>query len=197
MFANPLSKAESRLRSARRALEAFKRATDPDTLYDHWVDYLTAWKGVVTCLEQAAKSSQKEMVWFAQVKRVRKGDPLLQYLFEARNDETHGADFSAERYSGKAVFKASEEDVKFNALSIDLLNQTVSMVLDGEKVGKSARLSGPGLYLHPVKARGNRIIPVPLTHQEESIEASPVVFMEAGLNYAEELFETALSMSKS
>lgn len=85
-----LEKAKSRLRVAQKALAELKSSRTYSDFSDSWYVVLTSSKNVYTVLEQGAKSSPQSMQWFGDKKRVRRSDPLLQYMFEARNDDEHG-----------------------------------------------------------------------------------------------------------
>tara|TARA_R110002012_G_scaffold85282_4_gene212771 strand:+ start:1057 stop:1659 length:603 start_codon:yes stop_codon:yes gene_type:complete len=93
-------KAESRLRIARKALDDMSKAESHQEFADTWYSFLTAAKNVYTSLEQGAKDSPQCRQWFGKIKSTRKSDPLLQYLFQARDDEEHGIDFGMEEKPG-------------------------------------------------------------------------------------------------
>jgi hypothetical protein len=193
MRINSLDKARGRLRSARRSLIAMKNASDADSLYDHWVDFLAAWKAVWTHIEQAAKSTQQELMWFSAVKKERRADALLTYLFEARNDETHGLDPSVDRYSAYAKFDSPSGKFAINAIRFNANDGTVSLLSpDGDEVGEPISIPpNPLLILRSIKARGNRLIEPPQSHMGSRIEAIPEVVAEHGLRYIETLVQTA------
>lgn len=85
-----LEKAESRLRVLRRALSDLEASTSHRDFSDHWYTFLTAFKNIYTVLEQGAKSSPQSRQWFGSKATFRRGDPLLQYVYQARNDDEHG-----------------------------------------------------------------------------------------------------------
>ena len=79
------------------------------TFDEHWVDFSVAWKSAYNKVEQAAKDTPQERQWFGSVKNERKHDPLLRYLFEARNDEEHGVVSSAAAQPAVALFQATKD----------------------------------------------------------------------------------------
>ncbi len=84
------------------ALEEMKAATEPSSLEMSWIDFLMASSAVYTKLEQGAKvGGSKSLSWFAARKGIRKTDPLLKYLHQARNAEEHGI----RRITGRASSK--------------------------------------------------------------------------------------------
>ena len=52
--------------------------------------FLIAFKGVYTVLKEGAKTSPQSRQWFGAKDRQRRSDPLLQYLYQARDDDEHG-----------------------------------------------------------------------------------------------------------
>lgn len=83
-------KAHSRLRAAKKALNDLAGCQSYDAFADVWYVLLFSAKGVYTVLEQGAKISPKSRAWFEDKARERRSDPLLQYLYEARNTDEHG-----------------------------------------------------------------------------------------------------------
>lgn len=190
----PLEKAQSRFRSAQRATSALAEASNPDDQYDHWVDFLSAWKAVYNHIEQAAKSSPKEMQWYGNVKAERRGDPLLSYLFAARNDEEHGTDKSAMTHHGLTPF-IPDRDMTITSIGYDHERRTMTLIDEnGDEVVAPLQLSEPGLLLRTVQARGNISVPLPFSHMGEAIEPTPIVVATAGLRYIEILCATAAAM---
>lgn len=89
-----LEKSASRLRLVRKSLLDLDASVSFEEFSDTWYSFLTAWKNIYTILEQGSKTTAQSRQWFGAKKRERKSDPLLQYLFEARNDDEHGLDNS-------------------------------------------------------------------------------------------------------
>jgi hypothetical protein len=55
-----------------------------------WSDFLLAAGRIYTKLEQGAKSNSKSSAWFGARKHERRTDPLLTYIWHARNVDKHG-----------------------------------------------------------------------------------------------------------
>lgn len=85
-----VAKARQRLKLATEKLHEAQAATNHDTFAGAWYFFLIAAKNVYTSLEQGAKASPQSRQWFGGKKMERKCDPLLQYLFQARDDDEHG-----------------------------------------------------------------------------------------------------------
>lgn len=197
MHLSSLEKARSRLRSAQRAFIAMQGAQDePDTLCDHWVEFLVAWKGTYNHIEQAAKSTPQERQWFGRVARERRQDPLLNYVFEARNDEEHGLDRSAKPHGGLAFMRA-DSDMVVHGMKFDPEARTVTLCgEDGEALTEPMKLSAPGVALGAVKARGGRIIPPPPMPDDEKVPMDPIIVAGKALHFAEALVVTAEALHK-
>lgn len=102
---NPKSvhKAHSRLRIAQKAYVELQKSESYDDFSDTWYTFLTAAKNVYTSLEQGAKDSPQCRQWFGGIKAQRRSDELLQYLFQARDDEEHGIGFGTRKLPGSFV----------------------------------------------------------------------------------------------
>ncbi len=85
-----VSKARARLATATKQLSEAQNSTDYDEFASHWYLFLVTAKNVYTQLEQGAKTSDQSRQWFGGKKRERREDPLLQYMFQARDDDEHG-----------------------------------------------------------------------------------------------------------
>jgi hypothetical protein len=72
-----------------------RECNDFETFTDLWYTFLTAAKNVYTTLKKGAKSPQDRQ-WFGGKENERRTDPLLQYVFQARDDDEHGLDEIAE-----------------------------------------------------------------------------------------------------
>ena len=103
-----LEKAKSRLRIARSAVEDLSKLNDYDAFQDHWYVFLSASKNIYTVLEQGVKGSTKSQQWFELKKQERRNDPLLQYIYQARNDNEHGLQPVTEYVPGSLAIGVSK-----------------------------------------------------------------------------------------
>ena len=161
---------------------------------DHWLEFLRAWKAGYSKVEQAAKDNARELQWFGAVKKERRADPLLRYLFEARNDEEHGLTQSAIARPARAIFRATK-DVP-SARLIYHEGKIVDVVgRNGESVAEFSLREEQETSLRPVKDRGGNVIPPPTSHFDKPMEPMPHPAPELGLQYLEALIATAEAMS--
>lgn len=107
---NPLAvtKARSRLRVASDTVKSLATCKDYDTFTGLWFTFLTAAKSVYTTLEQGSKISAQSRQWFGGKAQERRNDPLLQYLYQARNDDEHGLSFGAEQVPGNLAIGVNQ-----------------------------------------------------------------------------------------
>ena len=103
-----LDKAANRLRLARKAIADMEAAENYQEFSDNWYVFLSSWKNVYTVLEQGAKTSAQSRQWFGGKETFRKGDELLQYLFEARNADEHGLGSSTKMQPGSHIIGMTE-----------------------------------------------------------------------------------------
>jgi hypothetical protein len=186
-----LEKARSRLRSAIRAVEALRAAEGDDEIHDHWLDFLIAWKGVYSKVQQAAKETPQELQWFGAVNKERKADPLLRYLFEARNDEEHGLVYSVQRDLGVYAFRVPEftGHLKFG---MDDDGNPCMVDAEGKKISELTHKDGGEISLHAVSERDSKKkVPPPTSHFDEPIEPKPIPVAQAGLRWIAALVATA------
>ena len=160
-----IAKAKSRLRVAERAVAELADCHDFETFNDIWYTFLVSSKNIYTVLEQGSKSSPQSRQWFGAVTGFRKDDELLQYLFEARNDDEHGLENSAEHVPGSLAIGVRREGFSSGVI----LNGTIGpggslhvQSTDGKPVLIKQTL--PHVRLISIAARGGRTIDPPKTH---------------------------------
>lgn len=188
-------KAKSRLRVAEKALAELAASQQYEEFSDTWYTFLVATKNVYTVLEQGSKVTPQSRQWFANVRQARKDDELLQYLFEARNDDEHGLDNSTEHVPGSLAIGVAREGYSNSVRLNGTLGPGGSFnveSLDGKPVLIEQTL--PHARLVSVQARGNRTINPPLSHLGVRLhDTSPVAVATLGLTYLTALVDDAES----
>lgn len=102
-FLKAVEKAKRRLNLAGTTLaelDACNNYDQFDLFEQKWYVFLSATKAIYTILEQGAKEDAGRRQWFGGIANQRRQDPLLQYMFQARNDNEHGIDLVADRVDG-------------------------------------------------------------------------------------------------
>lgn len=162
-------------------------------LEDHWIDFLVAWKGTYTKVQQAAKDTPQELQWFGGRNTQRKSDQVLQYLFQARNDEEHGLVKSASLEPGRAVFRMTKDGPDPQLV---FENNRPAKIVDatGEVIAELLAQQAIVAELHAVKDRSGNVIPPPAALDGSPL--NPVTVADLGLRYLEALIAKAEAMSK-
>lgn len=166
----------------------------------HWLDFLVQWKGTYTKVQQAAKDTPQEVQWFGNVNRERRGDPLLRYLFEARNDGEHGVDQSAvhtaPNFSVTATFKTLKIRTHPDGTIFVGPDGKPEMFADDEPI-EGIAFNPAESHLLPVKEYdGKRTVPPPTSHLGSAMEPTPHNAAELGLKWLRALVAAAVAMSK-
>ena len=194
-----LSQAEGRLKLAKRALEAISEAgQNSEAFQTHWLDFLIQWKGTYTKVQQAAKDTPQELQWFGAVNKERRNDPLLRWLFEARNDGEHGTDVSAKHNGPGFSFTTHGRELLLRLNpdgSIYLGPDGKPVALDDGKAVEDISIDHAESRLLPVKEYdGKAIVPPPEFHLGEPMQPIPRVAAELGLRWLQSLVATAVAM---
>jgi hypothetical protein len=71
------------------SLAVVATTNDFPTLEKHWASFLVSAGRVFTKLEQGTKVSSKSKAWWGKQLHQRRTDPLLRYLWHARNADEH------------------------------------------------------------------------------------------------------------
>lgn len=187
--AKAITKAKSRLRVAGKALSELYLCKEYQEFSETWYTFLGAAKSVYTVLEQGAKASAQSRQWFGGVKQFRKDDELLQYLFEARNDEEHGLECSTEHVPGSLAIGVAKPGFSNKIV----LNGTFG---PGGKINVTSMEGKPVLIkqtlpharLIAVNTRGGRTYDPPTSHRGQPVsDRSPANVAALGLVYLTEL----------
>lgn len=190
---NPLAvtKARSRVRVAKGAVDSLATCKDYDTFTDLWFTFLTAAKSVYTSLEQGAKTSAQSRQWFGAKSTERRNDPLIQYIYQARNDDEHGLLAGAERVDGRLAIGVAKpgfsNSMVFNSTSDGAINVAS---LDGKPVLIEHTL--PHIRLIRVHDRGGNPYDPPENHKGSILtDKSPLAIAGLMVAYLESLVSEA------
>ena len=195
-----LEKAKDRYRIASKALARMKKESSLEGQEDEWFTFLRAWKGIYTALEQAVKGDAKATMWFGQRSSFRRKDELLQYVFQARNDDEHGLTRTTKREPGGVAFGRPidpSKPMRIDHLSISVNGSVVNINSSGknENFDPSLEIRTPRLRLMPVKDRDRKTIYSPPTQHLgkpfANAECDPILVAEAALSYIEGLVREA------
>ncbi len=206
-----IEKAKSRLRVAKRALADLKASETFGDFADHWYVFLTSAKNVYTVLEQGAKVSPQSRQWFGAKKQIRKADQLLQYFYEARNDDEHGLGSSVsltpERHEIGVAQDGFSNSIKLNGgpfQNVVMEGFATAVVFEGGPPDfdlKATALDGKPVLakrtpattvLTEITARGDRKYAPPTEHLGNKIaDCSPIGAAEIAVAYLGGLVDEA------
>lgn len=206
-----ITKAKIRLLAARAALARMPGANNANQFAAEWYSFITSAKNVYTVLETGAKSNPRSRQWVGGKHAFRRKDPLLQYLYQARDDDEHGLDIPltktvAVSHLGIAG-SGNSNHVRIRGPNLDIVckgfgvagyiegrhhnpaNHTVES-LDGLPVANHIQL--PRIILRPVTDRGRNVYHPPKTHLGKTLDDdSPISVARCGLGYLEEMVREA------
>lgn len=200
-------KARSRLRIAQKALEALPGAQNHQDYSDGWYTILVASKAVWTALEQGAKASPQARQWFAAKQQERRADELLQYMFEARNDDEHGLE-EVLQYGTRTKLVSEGLHVPMDAidLKVGFDPQTEDMIAvithEGGSLSrvqlapKSRHETPPRSMLGPIQPRGRPRLFPPFKHMGSSVDLTPESAATLNLTYLMRLTDDAEAFDK-
>lgn len=89
-----------RLTRAKRAAQDLMSADCFTDAESAWIDFLIAFNGIYSKLEQGVKGNGAATAWFGRKKNERKKNETLRYLHHARNSEEHGIERVVNEYGG-------------------------------------------------------------------------------------------------
>lgn len=188
-----IEKAASRLRVATKAIDSLPGCKDHAEFTDAWYTFLTAAKNIYTVLEQGAKVSAQSRQWFGAKAAERRGDALLQYLYEARNDDEHGLEQVAELDPGGTAIGVAKQGFS-NSITLNGTFGPGKVMSITSNDGKPVLIENrsPHSKLSIITARGGRRLMPPSTHMGRQLpDGSPYTVGRTALLYLTELIEDA------
>lgn len=170
-----------------------------EAFHDAWYTFLTATKNIYESLKKGANgTTPQSRQWYGSKARERKDDPLLQYVYEARNADEHGLSSSVKRNPGSVRLGVARPGFS-SALQFDGViggpNTNLRVTsLDGKPIAVGVTL--PHVILVPVRARGNRVHHPPAIHLGKPLPSNlPVPVAELALTYLVNLVEEASKLT--
>lgn len=176
--------AQSRLRIAQKAVADIAASGTFEEVADHWLVFLTAWKGVYTVLEQGSKVTPQARQWFGMKKAERRSTPLLQFLFHARNAAEHGLGETVLHHNFSQMFAVPEElqGKKIRMVTDPVSGRFTPEDLNGNRLSLVSEEMIFGSLAPVYDDRGKKWYGAPSQHRGTPINgASPIAVATAGL----------------
>lgn len=153
-----------------------------------WAQFLMSTSRIYTQLEQGAKINNKSIGWFAKKKGERRADPLLYYMWFARNAEEHGLDDVTAKESGSIRITAGPT----GSVGINLPAGKPIEIVHLRGAGSSVEVEPGSVKLTSVKARDGEIIVPPTSHKGQQLsDNSPFAVANLFLAYVKAMLQEA------
>ena len=174
--------------SAESALREAKLACNQISFYRAWSEFLNSIDAAYNCYGQSTGVCQRSVEWFKELSRLRKSDPMLQYLWQARNADNHGIEAPAEFVPGR-LSMGGDRDFGFSreiSIKLDFDERTLTQhiqarSLDGKPI--SLKTAPPKALLLPVENRGVTYQP-PSSHLGQPLTTlNPIDVGDLALRY--------------
>ncbi|MEZ5917733.1 MAG: hypothetical protein R3C40_09265 [Parvularculaceae bacterium] len=139
------------------------------------INSFTTAKNVYTQIEKGSKSSAQSRQWFGSKKEFRRNDQLLQYMFQARDDDEHGLDLPVAIRPAQIEIGASGPNPS-HYFRIDRA-ATQNFVMENCIFGDSGEgaIKFIGDTPHDIRITSLDGGTVAVQHQAEAIELKPVI----------------------
>lgn len=176
---------ERDLNTAEQCLQRMADASDLGTFETEWEHFLFRIERVWERTEKKYRNHKGFQKWFSPYQQLRKKDPLLRYLKQARNAETHSLEGTLasplrinikEKYGRDFQIKSVSTTLENKNLTVNLESNDLFLELDTEifrKIPSVTRIKNRGKWFNPPSSHlGNRLN-----------ESSPIVLGKLGLSF--------------
>ena len=168
------------LARAENELGAMKAATDVRVRLEHWIEFMRAIDRLWNKAEGTFSRSPKWPAWGGRYIRMRRADPLLSYLVQARNVEEHSPEPSAEARPMEVSIGGPSPDGAPTWL------KGFAIGMNGEVLFRDGttpiKVDPPSVEPKEVEQRGVRFKP-PQSHLGEPISTDVITMAEAGVAF--------------
>ena len=185
---------ERDLNTAEQCLQRMVDATNLSEFETEWEHFLFRIERIWERTEKTYRRHQGFQKWFSPYQQLRRKDPLLRYLKQARNAETHSLEGTLasplsicvkEKYGRDFQVKSVSTTLENKCLTVNLESDDLFLELNTEIFRKSpnvARIKNRGKWFNPPTSHlGNRLN-----------ESSPIVLGKLGLNFCRALVTEAV-----
>lgn len=189
-----LRKPRNRHRRAQQAWVSLALAGTFDEFEDAWEYFLAECNGVFDLIESAARGHQSTKSWFGVKKKERQRDPLLCYLWNARNSNEHSVRDTAE-WSEGAIKIGAFGPGNSRSFSINGSLEEGLTVRSNDGLPVAIDIQAPGVVLLSVRdIHGKEHLP-PTEHLGSPlVDPTPLGIASAGLRYCEALLAESSSL---
>jgi hypothetical protein len=184
-----VDKARRRLEKASMCLKRMEDSGSFDEFESAWTDFLIALNAIHTSLEQDAKTSPQSRQWYGGKKVVRRKDPLLSYLHQARNADEHGIEPIAAHKPGGVKIGAGAQ---LSVIAKTVVNRGKASIEFHPIEGPGLEIIPPSAELIPVRNQFGNVFAPPTQHLRSIFpDVSPLATARIGFKYHEALVQAA------
>lgn len=194
MNPNGLKKVDQQVVKTERAFNRLCATSDPEETIDAWEDFLTAVGKIYFKLREATPKSGPSDGWHGTKVKQRRDDPLLEYVFQARNSDTHGIEEGTRTWvNHNFTIAGSSPFTGINVPEGDSISDVVGILPNGERVPipttqtRTVRL----IAVHDSKHGNTYEVPKSHLGDELSGPLEPAYAAGLTLNYLKELVQEA------
>lgn len=190
-----ITRSEDSLEKAKAALQRIEAARSFKEFESAWSDFLMSTGRIFTQLELGSKSNPKSFGWFSKKKGERRSDPLIYYMWHARNADEHGLEPVTTRESGSISIRG--DFIGSGTIKTGPNKDETSLMITPVEGGRLPQImwKGPRAKLSLVKDRNNSPINIPKEHIGAPLEDnSPLAVAHLYVAYIEAMLAEARAL---
>lgn len=192
-----IEKCRSRLKEAHAELALCKAANTHTEFARHWYRYLVAACAIIHIMESACRKDPTARQWFGERRRKDRKDPLLFYMYQARNADEHGIEPVTEQTPGGWFIGAPGESVHIDYLEMTPAGLRGRIFRNPDGSYPTIGTIPPQLRLLPVvdDRFPDQVFHPPKEHKGKPLaDASPFGVAEIYLQYLESYIDEASAL---
>jgi len=146
-----IAKCRDRLTRARAALYNCRNAPDYHSFCRAWTDFLMAGGAIINIIETGARSTPQGRQWYGGERTKARADPLLRYMYQARNGEEHGLEPVVHHRPTGLLVGGPGESVVTSNLKFDSMGNPSGTFYNPEGKPLSVKIAPARPVLAPVR----------------------------------------------
>lgn len=184
------------LKTAEECLQSMAEATDLGTFETEWEHFLYRIERVWERTEKKYKHHKAFQKWFSPYQELRKKDPLVRYLKQARNAETHSLQGTLSSPLNISLKEKYGRDFNIKSITTKLENKclTINVESDDLILELDPKIFRTTPYVVRVKNRGKWFNP-PTSHLGNPLnEDNPIILGHMGLDLCKVLVAESIEI---
>jgi hypothetical protein len=194
-----LPKCHDRLNKSKEAFGICRNAMRFGEFASGWAAFLIHTGSVINALEAGAQHTPQGRQWYGRIKREGRKDPLVSYMYQARNSEEHSTDNTTHPEPGRFVisgdFTIERLVMQIGGVGTPGVSGRIRARPGGRPIAIEHTPSGPRL-IPVVDSRFGTTFDVPKEHLGKPLQDdSPLAVAELYLEYLEDIVRKAEMLS--